>query len=79
MLNGIEAQTAVVKAGMEFWKNAKVWGDAKQILTATESGILDIAASVPAKIPSEKQSVRAIETLRKLHLEGFQHGLDLVQ
>lgn len=79
MLNGIEAQTAVIKAGKEFWRNAKAWGAAKELLTATESGILDVAASVPAKIPSEKQCIRAIETLRKLHLEGFQHGLDLVQ
>lgn len=79
MLNGIEAQTAVVKAGADFWRNARAWGAEKQLLTTTESGILDVAASVPAKIPSEKQCIRAIETLRKLHLEGFQHGLDLVQ
>lgn len=79
MLNGIEAQTAVIKAGADFWKSAKAWGTARRLLTATESGILDVAACIPARIPSEKQSVRAVETLRKLHLEGFQHGLDLVQ
>ena len=79
MLNGIEAQTAVVKAGPQFWRETKAWGASKRLLTATESGILDVAASVPNRIPSEKQSLRAVETLRKLHLEGFQQGLDLVQ
>ncbi|MGI9362464.1 MAG: AIPR family protein [Parasphingorhabdus sp.] len=78
MLNGIEAQTLVVRAGPEFWRETKAWGTAKRLLTATESGILDVAASVPARIPSEKQSLRAVETLRKLHVEGFQNGLDLV-
>ncbi len=77
MLNGIEAQTAVVKAGKDFWTNAKAWGTAKRILTATEIGILDVAASVPLRIPSEKQSLRALESLRKLHAEGYQSGLDL--
>lgn len=77
MLNGIEAQTAVVKAGKDFWINAKAWGSAKRLLTATEIGILDVAASVPVRIPSEKQSLRALESLRKLHAEGFQSGLDL--
>lgn len=78
-LNGIEAQTAVVKAGADFWKNAKAWGAARRLLTPIESGILDVAASIPVRIPSEKQSIRAIETLRKFHLEGFQHGLDLLR
>ena len=77
MLNGIEAQTVVVKAGRDFWISAREWGSAKRVLTATEVGILDVAASVPARIPSEKQSLRALESLRKLHAEGFQGGLDL--
>lgn len=79
MLNGIEAQTVVVQAGSDFWRETRAWGTAKRLLTATESGILDVAASVPARIPSEKQSLRAVETLRKLHVEGFQEGIDLVQ
>ena len=79
MLNGIEAQTVVVKAGAAFWKVAKAWGVAKRVLTPTEVGILDVAASVPLRIPSEKQSLRAVEALRKLHTEGYQDGLDLLR
>lgn len=78
MLNGIEAQTAVIKAGREFWARAKAWGAAKRLLTATDAGILEVAASVPLKLPSEKQSLRALEALRKLHSEGFQDGHDIV-
>jgi hypothetical protein len=77
MLNGIEAQTAVINAGKEFWARARAWGAAKRLLTATDAGILDVAASVPLKVPSEKQSLRALEALRKLHSEGFQDGRDI--
>ena len=70
-------KTITVKAGKDFWINAKAWGSAKRLLTAKEIGILDVAASVPERIPSEKQSLRALESLRKLHAKGFQSGLDL--
>jgi hypothetical protein len=77
MLNGIDAQTAVVKAGGPLWRSVKEWGVGKRLLTPMESGILDVAAAVPARIPSEKQSLRVIETLRKLHAEGCQIGRDI--
>lgn len=78
MLNGIEAQTAVIKAGKDFWLRVKTWGSAKKVLTPTDLGILEVAASVPVRIPSEKQSLRALEALRKLHSEGFQDGRELL-
>jgi hypothetical protein len=77
VLNGIEAQTLVINAGPEFWRKAKAWSDEKQVLSTTDSSILDVAAT-PGKLPSEKQSIRAIEALRKLHLEGFQDGRELL-
>jgi hypothetical protein len=77
LLNGIDAQTAVVKAGGALWRSVKEWGVGKRLLTPMESGILDVAASVPAKIPSEKQCLKVIETLRKLHAEGCQIGRDI--
>lgn len=77
VLNGIEAQTVVLNAGPEFWKKARAWGDAREVLSAMESSILAVA-SVQGKLPSEKQSVRAIEALRKLHAEGLQDGRDLL-
>ena len=48
------------------------------VLSPDETEILGVAASVPAKIPSERQSLRAIEILRRLHEEGCQLGIDLI-
>ena len=78
MLNGIEAQTVVVKAGTDLWKEVKAWGIPTGLLSRTDMGILDVASSVPAKIPSEKQSLRAINILRRLHEEGCPLGTELV-
>jgi hypothetical protein len=79
LLNGIEAQTAVVKAGGPLWRTVKEWGVSRRLLTPTEAGILDVAASIPNRLPSEKQSIIAIETLKKMHNEGCQIGRDLLQ
>ena len=78
MLNGIEAQTIVVHAGSGFWGDVKAWGGSKGLLSPDDTGILDVAVSVPAKVPSEKQSLRAIEILLRLHKEGCQLGVDVI-
>ena len=72
VLNGIEAQTAVVRAGGTFWRRVKDWGVERQLLSSKEAGILDVAASIPSKMPSEKQCIAAVEILRRLQLEGCQ-------
>lgn len=76
ILNGIQAQTAVVQAGPEFWRDVLDWGRAKELLSSMEVDILQVATSMPNRIPSEKQSMRTIETLRKLRDEGCQMSLD---
>ena len=76
MLNGIEAQTIVVQAGPALWSEAKSWGMSKRLLSPADQGILDVAMSVPAKIPSEKQSLRTIGILRRLREEGCQLEID---
>jgi len=76
MLNGIDAQMAVVGAGSALWREVKLWGMSKRLLTPTDQGILDVAISVPARIPSEKQSLRTIEILRSLREEGCQLEID---
>ena len=78
MLNGIEAQMVVVQAGSALWSGVKVWGMSKGLLSAADQGILDVAISIPAKVPSEKQSVRTIEILQRLHEEGCQLGTDVI-
>jgi hypothetical protein len=36
-----------------------------------------VAASIPIRLPSERQSLRAVEILRRLHHEGFAEGREL--
>jgi hypothetical protein len=77
LLNGIEAQALVVSAGGQLWGQLSAWGQARKLLSPTEVGILQVAASVPSKIPSEKQSQRVIESLRKLRSEGCVIGTEI--
>ena len=68
----------MVEAGGPFWQAAGAWASARKILTPMEAGILDVAAAIPDRLPSDKQSLKAIEALRKMIAEGYQHGNDLV-
>ena len=74
-LNGIQAQIAVVNAGSEFWGNALKWGRSRKLLTPTECGILEVAARMPQRTPTEKQSTKAVEVLGKLQGEGYEAAL----
>ena len=76
MLNGIEAQTVVVQAGSALWSDVKVWGMSKGLLSPDDQGVLDVAISMPARVPSEKQSVRTVEIFRRLREEGCQLEVD---
>jgi hypothetical protein len=74
LLNGIEAQNAVFKAGGMLWQNVRRWGNDKALLTPAEDGILAVAAAVPDKIPSEKQSQATLKILNRLRQEGCALG-----
>jgi len=75
VLNGIEAQMAVVKAGADVWRKVKEWGIDRELLTPTERDILDVVSS--GKMPSDRQSIIIIKVLKKLHKEGCQLGKDI--
>ncbi len=70
MDSGIEAQTNVLKIPGEKWATLLELCIEKQILTPKEKDILTIAAQIPKKIPSEKQSVILLDALKKAALEG---------
>jgi hypothetical protein len=78
MLNGIAAQSAIVNAGGAFWLRVKEWGETRALLTQTEREILDVATTIPTKLPSDKQSLIVLELLEKLQSEGCQFELDSV-
>ena len=71
VLNGIEAQSAVLEAGADFWTEALSWGRSHRALSETEAGILAVAGRMPARLPSETQSLRAMEALQKMRRLGF--------
>lgn len=77
LLNGIEAQSVVVSAGGQLWEQLSAWGQSRKLLSPTELGILRVAASVPMKIPTEKQCLKVIESLRKLRAEGCPIGSEI--
>ena len=65
ILNGIEAQIAVVNAGAQFWADALEWGKTRNLLSPTEVGILEVATRIPTRTPTEKQSARTLRTTGK--------------
>lgn len=70
MLNGIETQMMVVNAGSQFWLDVIDWAKSRDLLSAEERGILQAATVSRPKPPSEKQSMKAVEILQRLHTEG---------
>ena len=70
-LNGIEAQIAVVSAGGQFWADALGWGRSRDLLTPTEWGVLEVAARIPERAPTERQAAKALEVLGKMQSEGY--------
>ena len=74
-LNGIEAQMAVVNAGGPFWADTLAWGQEQGLVSPMEIGVLRVAAGVPARIPTEKQSSKAVEVLAKLQERGYPREL----
>lgn len=75
VLNGIQAQTMLIKSGGPFWRALLNWGKAKQLLSPKEEGILQTASAIPAKIPSEMQAMATLAILGRLQTEGCQLGL----
>ncbi|MXX69848.1 MAG: AIPR family protein [Gemmatimonadales bacterium] len=75
VLNGIEAQMAIVNAGGEFWANALDWGREHGLLSPTEIGVLGVASNVPRQLPTEKQSLRVIQALEKLQANRYREKL----
>lgn len=70
LLNGIEAQMAVINAGGEVWKSLREWAIQRGLITPAEDGILAVASAIPFKIPTERQSTKTLETLKRLQAEG---------
>jgi hypothetical protein len=69
--NGIEAQRVVLAITGPEWAELGAYLTSKRLLTPKEQGIVAVAAQIPVKLPSEKQSQVLIEIMKKAQLEGF--------
>ncbi|WP_321972621.1 AIPR family protein [Paratractidigestivibacter sp.] len=67
---GIECQTEVVKAGADFWKQLLNWCIKEGEGSEKEIGILRCAASIPRKMPTDKQCEALIKFYQRLKTEG---------
>jgi hypothetical protein len=71
LTGGINAQTAVVKLGSEYWGRLLDWGREKRLLSSSEVQILQTCAAIPRRIPLDFQCKKALETLERLKGRGF--------
>lgn len=66
LLSGVEAQREVVQQGSEYWARVLAFGESIRKLTPKEAGILRSCTAIPARIPSEKQCLAALEIVGRL-------------
>ena len=69
--NGIEAQRKVMSIPAAKWRQILTDGNNKNLFSPMEAGVLQVASQIPAKIPTDKQSVVLVEVLKKAALEGI--------
>ena len=69
---GIKAQEKVFEIGAGKWREVLTRGQEKDLFTPKQTDILNIAAQIPNKLPTEKQSVLLLEVLELAEEEGIQ-------
>lgn len=69
--NGIEAQRQVFEVPPAQWSAILREGSNRRLLTPKEMGILQIAAQMPAKIPTARQSAILLDVLGRFRQEGI--------
>ena len=69
--DGIAAQKRVVSIPPARWKQLLTELAARKLLSEKEMGILTVATQIPAKIPTDKQSLVLLEILEKAKNEGI--------
>lgn len=69
--NGIEAQTRVLAIPAKDWTRVHATLSARKVLTAKETGVLQVAMQMPMKLPTEKQCLILLDTLEKARQEGL--------
>jgi hypothetical protein len=74
LTEGINAQSEVVTLGAVFWKDLLQWGRERKRLTPKDQQIIEVCASIPRRLPSDLQSLHALDTLARMRDQGFGEG-----
>lgn len=69
--DGIAAQKKVFEIGGDGWLQILNWADGQGLVGGKDLGILKIAAQIPNKVPTEKQSIHLIKMLANFETEGW--------
>lgn len=69
--DGVKTEIKVYELGNLFWKSAQLWANERGVLSPKEMSILAICASMPNRMPSEKQCTVAMLALKKIRELGF--------
>lgn len=72
--NGIEVQRKILSVSIEAWVRIHRVLLEKDLLTPKEIDVLKLAMRIPAKLPTEKQSMILLDILNKGRLEGVIEG-----
>ena len=72
--SGIKTQTYVLEKSADYWTGLREWNDSHRKLTSKEIGILEVACSMPGKIPTENQCMVLIAAEKRAINDGFFPG-----
>jgi hypothetical protein len=68
---GIDCQKYVFERGSEYWQRIRQWNSSRQVLSPKQMGILDVACSMPGRIPSDRQCQVLMDIEQKVVEDGF--------
>lgn len=69
-IDGIVAQSLVVKLGSDFWQSVVNYGNSEGVISQKDEQILKACTLIPRKIPTELQAKYAISVLDRLKENG---------
>ncbi len=69
--DSIHMQAYVFEKGAAHWEQLREWNRGNQKLSPKELGILNIACSIPRKLPTDKQSAILVRAEERAKIEGF--------
>jgi hypothetical protein len=72
--NGISAQSEVVSLGSDYWRELKTWANRNADMTPSEISVIGVAARIPDRLPSDKQSTWLLSIRQRIESEGFRYN-----